>query len=273
MVRLILIFCLAFSLPARAESVTVAAAISLKNALSEIAAQYKTDTGDTVDFAFGSSGQLLAQIKNGAPIDAFVSAAPAQIEALDKANLIDPDTRRTIATNTLVLIVPAAAPAPPRSFEDLTGRRFKRIAIGQPKTVPAGEYARQTLEALKLADALKDRLVYGSNVRQVLDYVARGEVDAGVVYSTDARQGGDKVKVVASADASTHDPILYPAAVVRASSKQAAAKRFLDYLAAEKALAILKSHGFTIPTKAARSARHPDSPSPSPTSLATPGRS
>jgi molybdate transport system substrate-binding protein len=248
--RLALILALVLPLAARAESLTVAAAISLKDALTQIAAQYKSDTGDTVDFAFGSSGQLLAQIKAGAPIDAFIPAAPAQLDDLEKADLADRRTRRTIAANTLVLIAPADAKAPPKSFADLANPRIEKIAIGQPKTVPAGEYARQTLASLKLDKSLDDRLIYAANVRQVLDYVARNEVDAGLVYATDARQAGDKVKIVATAEESTHEEILYPAAVLKSSRKQSAARKFLDYLASEKARSLLKSHGFSLPAQA-----------------------
>src|SRR4051812_43756680 len=183
--------------PATADSITVAAAISLKDALTDIAQSYKSDTGETVQFTFASSGQLMAQIKNGAPIDAFISAAQSQVDDLAKANAIDDKTRRTIAGNALVLIVPAVAKSPPpASFKDLADPRHKRIALGEPRTVPAGEYAAQPLAALKLTDTVKPRAVYGSNVRQVLDYVERGEVAAGIVYATDALAAGDKVRVV-----------------------------------------------------------------------------
>ena len=246
--RLLLTLALLTALPTRAaEPITVGAAISLKDALTDIAHCYESDTAQKIDLAFGSSGQLAAQIRNGAPIDLFISASPKQIDDLAKANLIDQTTRRTIATNTLVLIAPAASTDPPKSWQDLTNPKFKRIAIGDPRTVPAGEYAAQTLESLHLSDALNDRLVYGSNVRQVLSYVERNEVPAGIVYLTDAQQSGNKIKLIAKADPSTHDPITYPAADLKSSPHHEAALQFLNYITIETSRSILTKKGFTPP--------------------------
>jgi molybdate transport system substrate-binding protein len=232
--------------PATAESINVAAAISLKEALLEIAKQFQADTGHQVKLTFGSSGQLAAQIAQGAPIDAFISAANKQVDDLVKKQQADPATRRIIARNDLVLIVPAKAEKDhtPSRFEDLVDPRYKRVAIGEPKTVPAGQYASQLLDSLKITDSLKNRLVYGANVRQVLDYVTRNEVPAGIVYRTDAQEAPDKVKVTATADPKLHDPIEYPAVVVTASRKKDPAKQFLDYLTTEKAQTTLKARGF-----------------------------
>jgi molybdate transport system substrate-binding protein len=238
---------LAGACPAHADAITVAAAISLKGALVDVAQSYKTDAGESVQFTFASSGQLTAQVKNGAPIDAFISAATRQVDDLAKANLVDDKTRRTIACNDLVLIVPANAKSPPTSFNDLADPRHKRIALGDPRTVPAGEYAAQTLASLKLTDAIKPRTVYATNVRQVLDYVERGEVAAGLVYATDAKASGDKVHIIDRAAPDTHSPIVYPAAVVTASKKKDAARKFLDYLTTDKAQKLLAIHGFTPP--------------------------
>lgn len=234
--------------PLRAgQTITVAAAISLKETLTEIAKAYEAHGGDHVELTFGSSGQLAAQIQNGAPIDAFISAAAKQIDDLANFQSIDEASRRIVTSNALVLIVPTNAKDDPASFESLADRSVTRVAIGEPSTVPAGQYAQQALRSLGLIDKLGDRLVYGGNVRQVLDYVIRGEVSAGIVYKTDAIEAGDKVKVVATADPTWHQPIVYPAAIVRASSKRDAAKRFLDYLTSDKAKVIFRSHGFTSP--------------------------
>jgi molybdate transport system substrate-binding protein len=235
--------------PAFAEPIRVAAAISLKDALGEAARSYEAETGDRLVFTFGSSGQLMTQIRNGAPIDVFVSAAAKQMDDLQKENLVDPATRVTVASNSLVLIVPAGREAP-ASFEALANVAG-RIAAGEPKTVPAGQYAAEVFRSLKITDALKGRLVYGTNVRQVLAYVERGEVAAGVVYSTDAKEAGEKVRVVATAPAGSHQPIVYAAAVVTAARQPAAARRFLSYLAtSEKARSALTSRGFMLPEKA-----------------------
>jgi molybdate transport system substrate-binding protein len=234
--------------PLRAgETITIAAAISLKESVTEIGKAYETQAGDHVELTFGSSGQLAAQIQSGAPIDAFISAAAKQIDDLDKSAAIDHATRRIVTTNALVLIVPANATDAPGSFEKLADPGVARVVIGEPTTVPAGQYAQQVLRSLGLIDKLGDRLLYGANCRQVLDYVIRGEVSAGIVYKTDAIEAGDKVKLVATAHPKWHEPIVYPAAIVRASTRRDAARRFLDYLTSDKAKAIFRSHGFASP--------------------------
>lgn len=229
---------------AGAESINVAAAISLKEALTDVAIKYEHDTGNHVDLVFGSSGQLLAQIKNGAPVDLFISAAIQQIEHLDKSGLADGSKSRVIAGNRLVLIIPSHENAP-ANFKDLADPSVKKLAIGNPATVPAGQYAQQVLKSLHLDATLADRTIYGANVRQVLDYVARSEVSAGIVYATDAKLAADKIKIVASADESTHDPIRYPAVVLKTSNKSAAAASFLDYLTSKNVKMIFTEKGFT----------------------------
>jgi len=232
-----------------ADSITVSAAISLKESLTQIAADYQAKSGDTVALNFGASGQLSAQIAQGAPVDVFISAGVKEMDQLAAANLIDTYTRRNICGNGLVLIVPADAKFVPASFSDLTDSRILKIAIGQPKSVPAGQYAQDVFTNLKLTDAVTPKLVLGENVRQVLDYVIRGEVEAGIVYSTDALSAGEKVKVAAIAPESSHKPIVYPAAIIKATSKADAARRFLDYLSSDAAVKVFTAHGFTsLPT-------------------------
>jgi molybdate transport system substrate-binding protein len=232
---------------AHADTLRVSAAISLQESATEIAKNYKNKTGDDIVFSFGSSGQLAAQISAGADADLFISAADKQVDDLIKSNDADPATRAIIARNTLVLIVPANEKDSPKSFADLAGTRHKRIAIGDPKTVPAGDYALQTLTALSLADKVKDRLVYATNVRQVLAYVEQGEVAAGIVYATDARQSSGKVNVVATAAEKDHQPINYPAIITKRSRHKDAAARFLDYLKSPEAQKVLTANGFTDP--------------------------
>jgi molybdate transport system substrate-binding protein len=230
------------------EAIRVGVAVSMKEAMTEIASAYEKQTGTQVKLTFGSSGQISAQIKGGAAIDAFISAADKQVDQLAAEGLVDSDTRRIVAGNTLVVIVPRDSKAAMDSFESLARAPVKRLAVGEPKTVPAGQYAMQALDKLKLTSALSDKLVYGSNARQVLGYVARGEVTAGIVYATDAKQMGEKVKVVATAPADVHDPIVYPAVVVkRSGSAAAAAQKFLEYLTGEDARRIFEAHGFTRP--------------------------
>lgn len=248
---------LPFSAPTPADTIRVSAAISLKDALTPIAQAYQASTGTEVVFAFGASGQLATQIKTGADVDAFISAANKQIDDLAKDKLIDPATRTVIARNTLVLIAPADSKNPPASFAALADPAITKLAIGDAKSVPAGDYALQVLTNLKIADKLTDRLVYGLNVRQVLTYVEMDEVSAGIVYATDAQQSGNKVKVIATADPKLHQSILYPAAVISASKHPDLAANFLTYLHNDKSQKILAANGFlvdqtaTAPTTAA----------------------
>jgi molybdate transport system substrate-binding protein len=230
-----------------AQTIRVAAAVSLRDALEQVRDAFEHDTPYKLEFTFGASGQLLAQIKSGAEIDVFISAANTQVDDLEKANLVSRGTRRVIAGNSMVLVVPAVAKDPPRDFAALGDPRFQRIAMGEPRTVPAGQYAMQVLSSLGLAEKVKDRIVYGANVRQVLTYVELGEVAAGLVYATDARESGDKVRVVATAAADSHQPIVYPAVVVKSSRQQSAALAFLDYLQTARAQSVLSEKGFSAP--------------------------
>ncbi len=240
-----ILLCLLTTTIAHADTISVSVAISLKEAVTEIAKAYEEKTGDKVEFTFGSSGQLLAQIKAGQAADIFISAAQKQADDLAKDGLVLEGSKRIIAGNSLVLIVPQAQKNPVSDWKGLAKPEVKRIALGEPKTVPAGQYGTQVLKSLELTDAVKDKIVYGANVRQVLTYVEMGEVDAGVVYLTDARESGDKVKVIATAAPNTHDPIVYPAVVVKTSKKAETATRFLDFFATEKSKGILTAKGFT----------------------------
>lgn len=246
----------------------VSVAISLREAAGEIAAAFEKQDGGRVELVFGSSGQLLAQIRSGAAVDVFISAASEQVEVLIQEKLADEPARRVVALNRLVLITPAADRGPTLTFHSLAEHRLARVAIGEPDTVPAGLYARQVLEKLKLLDGLKSRLVYGTNVRQVLDYVERGEVDAGVVYATDARLVGDKVRVHAIAEADWHEPIEYPAIVLRRCDRPEAATAFVAFFESDAARKILESHGFALPRRPtdedprSREAQPPATPKP-----------
>jgi molybdate transport system substrate-binding protein len=238
------------------EPLTVSAAVSLKETLSAATRTIEAQTGDSPQFNFGATGHLLAQIRDGAPVDVFIAASAEQMDQAETQKLIDPTTRVAIAGNEMVLIVPAPSTATPiREFADVAGPAVHRLAIGQPKTVPAGVYATQVLERLKLTSAVADRIVYGSSVRQVLDYVARGEVDAGIVYATDAREAGETVRVVATAQPQWHDPIRYVAAVVASSKKPAAARRFVETLGSDAVQRVLRDRGFT-PVPSTQPANH-----------------
>lgn len=235
--------------PSRAEKIVVSAAVSLKDALTQIASEFEKQSGNEIELQFGASGQLAAQIRQGAPVDLFISAARKQVEDLAKDKIVDASTTQTIAGNALVLVVPGKANAAASTFSDLADPRFKRIAVGDPKTVPAGDYANQALAALGLAEKVKDRLIFGTNVRQVLSYVEKNEVDAGIVYRTDARESGDLVRVMAEIDAKLHEPIEYPAVLVTQSKHRAVAAKFLEHLRSDSARSVLLAKGFAPPAK------------------------
>lgn len=224
---------------------TVSAAISLTNAMQEIKTIYQNGNPNVnITYNFASSGALQQQIEQGAPVDVFFSAAAKQMDALQQKNLLVPDTRRTLLTNRLVLITPRNTPALTR-FRNLTGSQVQRIAIGEPRSVPAGQYAQELLTNLKLFDSLKSKLVYGSNVRQVLTYVETGNVDAGIVYTTDAKES-NSVRVGATAPSNLHSPIIYPVAVLKDSRNVAAAKNFVQFLSSSQARAVFQNYGFGI---------------------------
>lgn len=229
--------------PVRPEPVRVGAAASLREVIAELATAYRGAGGGEVSVSLGASGQLAAQVKAGAEIDVVIFASRREIAALAADGLVVADAVREVAGNRLVLVVPADTTAAPTSFADLA-QVEGRVAIGEPRSVPAGAYARQVFEHLGLE--LGARLVYGTNVRQVLDLVERGEVAAGVVYATDAA-GSGKVRVAAEAPAGSHDPVVYPAAVVATSNRRAEAKAFVAFLSSRQAREVFVRRGFSVP--------------------------
>jgi molybdate transport system substrate-binding protein len=242
--------------PQQSSSITVSAAISLKDALDELGPIFQVQqhrknggSGTAVTFNYGGSGTLARQIEQGAPVDVFFSAAEKQMDELAAQGLIVADTRRDLVGNALVLIAPAQSTAL-HSFQDLSNAAVKTIALGETSTVPAGMYARQTLEHLGLFAAVEKKIVYAKDVRAVLTYVETGNADAGLVYQTDANTS-TKVRVVAVAPADSHDPILYPAAVLRDAKDKAAARAFLEFLQGSDARAVFQKYGFTSAEKSA----------------------
>lgn len=229
--------------PSSADELIVSAAVSLKDAFNEIAALNGKRNGTRIHFNFGASGALQKQIESGAPADVFASAGAKQMDDLAAKGFVVSTTRSDFARNALVLIVPAKGIVI-NSFSDFTKPAVKKIAVGNPKTVPAGQYTDQTLNRLKLLPQIQAKLIFAEDVRQVLDYVVRDEVEAGVVYSSDALSAGDKVKVVARAPDDSHDPILYPIAIVKESKQQDAARKFIELVLSPDGQAILVKHGF-----------------------------
>jgi molybdate transport system substrate-binding protein len=228
---------------ASADTLLVSAAASMKDVLSTLAQSYKKQSRDTVRFNFASSGTLQRQIENGAPVDLFVSAAEKNMDELQAQGLIEAATRRVLAGNRLVLIVPRSSHSALRSFRDLAKPGVKRVAIGAPQSVPAGRYAQQVLTKLGIWQQVERKAVRGKDVREVLTQVEQGNVDAGIVYRTDAAISS-KVSVVAVAPENLHAPIRYPMAVVSASQHKSAAQRFATFLMSASAKAILRRYQF-----------------------------
>jgi molybdate transport system substrate-binding protein len=223
--------------------VTVSAAISLKDSLDEIGKIYeKAHPGAKISFNYGGSGTLQRQIEQGAPVDIFFSAAEKQMDDLQSKDLVDAGTRRNIVANQLVLIVPASNTTI-HTFEDLSSVSVKVLALGEPSTVPAGMYARQSLERLGLWGSVDRKIVLAKDVRAVLTYVETGNADAGMVYQTDA-QGSPKVRIVTVAPADSHDPIIYPAAIVKGVKNPSAAASFLAFLSSSAAREVFAKYGF-----------------------------
>jgi molybdate transport system substrate-binding protein len=226
------------------ENLTVSAAISLKDAFNEIGDIYKSKTGKAVNFNFGASGALQRQIETGAPVDVFASAGEKQMDELAAKNLIDIETRRSFARNALVLIAPPDSKLNLIAFSDLTKTEVNKIAVGNPKTVPAGQYTEQLFDKMNLKRDLQAKLIFAEDVRQVLDYVVRGETDAGIVYASDARAVGEKARVIATAPEEAHSPILYPVAVIKESKQKQAAREFVDLVLSAEGKTILAKYGF-----------------------------
>lgn len=228
-----------------ADATVVCAAASLKNAFEEIGALVaSTNGGARPAFNFGASGDLLAQIRGGAPADVFTAAAAKDMDTLETAGALLAGTRVDFAANEVVLVVPAASTAAVSSFAELAQPGVARVAIVNPKTGPAGRYAEEVFASAGIAGAVRPKLVLAENVRQVLDYAAREEVDAGVVYATDALTRPLAVKVAAVAPAGSHQPVVYQIAVLKRSTDVQAARLFVAAVRSTAGLAILARHGF-----------------------------
>ena len=239
--------------PATAEELTVSVAVSMKEAVDEIGRRFaQARPGFTLRYNLGASVELQKQIEAGAPVDVFVSASQRQMDELERRALILPATRRAFARNALVAIKPVDSRVDLARPADLLGPRVRRVVVGNPKTVPAGQYAAEALQALRLWQPLQPRLVLAENVRQALEYVARGEVDAGLVYATDAAVRATRVTVAFRFPDDTHQPIVYPAAVVATSRLPAVATAFVQALAGADARAVLTRLGFLPPPSGSR---------------------
>ena len=224
----------------------VSAAVSMKDALEEIQQQYqKKNPKVKLVFNLGASGSLQKQIEQGAPADLFISAAPKQMDELQGKGLLQQQTRKNLLENQLVLIVPQNSPLAIKSFEELADAAVKRLAVGEPQVVPAGQYAQQVLKKLNLWEKLGERMVLAKDVRTVLTYVESGNADAGIVYKTDAAVS-TKIKIIATAASGSHQPIIYPAAILANAKQPKEAEAFLQYLLSPDAAKVFEKYGFAM---------------------------
>lgn len=236
---------LALAVRLRAAEVTVFAAASLTDSLQAIATDYEKQSGDKILFNFGASSTLARQLEQGAPADIFFSADEAKMDGLQKDGLIDLVTRQDYLGNALVVVVPADSKLTIKSASDLAGAAVNRIALADPKAVPAGIYAKKWFENAKVWSSIESKVVPVENVRAALGAVVSGNVDAGVVYKTDAAIT-KHVKVAYKVPATDAPPITYPLALLRSAGQPAAARNFLHYLRSDAAAAVFTRFGFVV---------------------------
>jgi molybdate transport system substrate-binding protein len=235
------------SRPSEKIELTISAAISLTESLKEIQANYEAKNPNVkLSLNLGSSGMLQQQIEQGAPSDLFISAGQKQMQALIDKQLIDEKYQANLLTNELVLIVPTDATTSIKRLEDLDAADVKTIAIGHPDSVPVGNYTKQALNSIQLWDKLQSKLVLAKDVRQVLSYVETGNVDAGLVYKTDALSS-DRIHTVLTVDPSTHQAIEYPIGIVKETKHMEEVKKLYNYFLSSEASDIFVKSGFSLP--------------------------
>lgn len=224
-------------------TLNISAAASLKDSMEEIKQMYLDEKSNvTLTYNFGSSGTLQKQIEQGAEVDIFMSAAAKQMNELESKDLLIKETRKDLLENNIVLVAPKGS-TPVTDFKGLAEDKIAKIALGEPKTVPVGQYGEEVLTSLGILDKVKSKAVYGKDVKTVLSWVEAGNADAGIVYETDAKTS-TKVQVIAIAPADTHKPVVYPVAVVKSSKNDEASKEFLKFLESDKAKAVFEKYGF-----------------------------
>jgi molybdate transport system substrate-binding protein len=244
---LLAVWVLGFAPHVAAVEIVVCAAASLSDAFREIGKAFEAaHPGVTIAFNFAASDVLATQIAKGAPADVFASADEEAMNRAERDRVMRSATRRNFVSNRLVLIVPAKA-GPIESLRDLAEPAFKGIALGSPQTVPAGRYARRALEQANLWTRLSERFVFATNVRQALEYVARGETEAGFVYVTDAAVMPNKVRI--AFEVPTPTAIRYPIAVTAASREPALAQSFVEFLSKPPMQQVLVRYGFGLPAQ------------------------
>lgn len=248
LINVVLVIILALSMTGcgtKKEEITVLAAASLTDVCEEIKTMYEAEhKGVTLLFSFGGSGALQTQIEEGTPCDVFISAAQKQMNALCEEGLMDEASVKDLLENKVVLIVPKQSACSLSSFEDVLSDEISMIGLGEPESVPVGQYAEEIFTSLGILDEVKAKANYGSDVRTVLTWVETSAVDCGVVYATDA-MSTDQVTVVCEAPKGSCKQVIYPVGIVKDSKNKNVAADFVDFLQTQKVKELFRSYGFT----------------------------
>jgi molybdate transport system substrate-binding protein len=242
---ILLLLAAVLSVPCRAAELNVFAAASLTDALQEIAAAYEKGGGDRVVLNLGASSALARQIQEGAPADLFLSADEEKMNGLEKKKLLLSGTRKSVLSNTLVIVVPADSTLKITGIKDLTAPGLRALALAEPQTVPAGIYAKEYLRKQGIWSKVIDRVIPTENVRAALAAVESGNADAGIVYKTDAGIS-KRVRIAWEVPRAEGPAISYPFAILAGSERKEAARRFLAHLESPAALAVFRKYGFLI---------------------------
>lgn len=244
MKKIFIILCFILNSLVFADTLTISAAASLKEVMTDIKSEYeKTYPSDKIIFNFGGSGALQKQIENGAPVDIFISAATKQMNELVNKNLILPNSNFILLENSIVLIKPKNSKLKVSSFNDLIKPEVKKIAIGEISSVPVGQYSMEIFNNLKINEKISNKLIYGKDVLSVLSWVESDNVDLGIVYKTDAISS-TRVIIIANAPANSHKPVEYPIGIVKDSKNIGKSQQFIKFLKSNKAKALFKKYGF-----------------------------
>jgi molybdate transport system substrate-binding protein len=246
---LALVFSLSISLISAAQQpikLTISSGAGLRNVMEAVQQAYaKQAPNVTINYNFAASGMLRRQIEQGAPVDIALLASQEDMDALQTQNLLLEGTRRNLLTSEVVLIVPKNSTGI-STFLDLTSQNIKRIAIGEPRTVPLGKYAEEVFKYFGIRDQVQSKLVYARSALEIMSYVESGNVDAGIAHDTNARQS-NQVRIVAIAPPASHTPAIYPIAVLKNSRNLNAARAFLQFLSSGQVKAIFQQYGYRIP--------------------------
>ena len=228
---------------AKKKELTILAAASLSDVCDELKTMYEREHDIKLNFSYGSSGALQTQIEEGAKADLFFSASVDQMNTLSSKKMIDKKSVKDLLENKVVLIANKDSKKDINSFEDLATDKVKMVGMGDPESVPAGKYAKQVFESLKIWDKVKKKANFGTDVRNVHNWVEANEVDCGVVYETDAKIS-DKVKILSTAKKELCDDIIYPVGMISSSNNKTYAQDLIDFFASDDAMKVFKKYGF-----------------------------